>query len=223
MRAVQPIEKIAKKDAATQAPGGRLFVISAPSGAGKTSLVKALRARNPELAVSVSHTTRPRRPTEQDGREYHFVSAERFEELVALGAFLEHARVFDNYYGTGKAQVQQLLAGGAHVILEIDWQGARQVRASWPDCSSIFILPPSRRVLAQRLRDRQTDSEAVIERRLRDAVSDMSHFREFDFVVVNDDFDTACADLERIIAGQGADLAASRPQLAPLLRDLLEL
>ena len=221
MRAVQHIEKIAK-DQGTAPASGRLFVISAPSGAGKTSLVKALRERNPELAVSVSYTTRPRRPTEQDGREYHFVTVERFQELLSLGAFLEHAQVFDNYYGTGKAEVAQLLAGGAHVILEIDWQGARQVRASWPDCHSIFILPPSRRELEQRLRDRQTDSEAVIERRLRDAVSDMAHYRESDFVVVNDDFNTACADLERIIAGAGPDLGASRPDLWPLLRDLLE-
>ena len=221
MRAVQPIEKIAKNQ---ERPPTRaqLFVISAPSGAGKTSLVKALRERNPELAVSVSYTTRPRRPTEADGREYHFVSVAQFQELISQKAFLEYAQVFDNYYGTGKAQVQELLTGGAHVILEIDWQGARQVRSSWPDCHSIFILPPSRTALEQRLRDRQTDSEAVIERRLRDAVGDMTHFREFDFVVVNDDFDTACADLERIIAGAGADLTAGRPQLAPLLHDLLE-
>jgi guanylate kinase len=200
---------------------GGLFVISAPSGAGKTSLVKALLARNPALTVSVSHTTRPRRATEVEGREYWFVTTAQFQELLARGEFLEHARVFDNFYGTGRATVEALLATGRDVILEIDWQGARQVRQSAPGCTTIFILPPSRASLEQRLRNRQTDSDTVIARRLRDAVGDMSHYHEFDYVVVNDDFDTACGQLEGILAGAGQALASDRPELGPLLRDLL--
>jgi guanylate kinase len=196
---------------------GGLFVISAPSGAGKTSLVKALLARNPALTVSVSHTTRPRRATEVEGREYWFVTTAQFQELLARGEFLEHARVFDNFYGTGRATVEALLATGR----EIDWQGARQVRQSAPGCTTIFILPPSRASLEQRLRNRQTDSDTVIARRLRDAVGDMSHYHEFDYVVVNDDFDTACGQLEGILAGAGQALASDRPELGPLLRDLL--
>ena len=200
---------------------GRLYVISAPSGAGKTSLVKALLERDPSLTVSVSHTTRKPRPHEAQGREYHFVSPEEFRAAVAQGQFLEHAQVFDNYYGTGRATVEQLLAAGRNVVLEIDWQGARQVRASLPGCTTIFILPPSRQALAERLRNRQTDSPEVIERRLRDAVSDMSHWSEFDYVVVNDVFDTAVSDLARIVAGTAADLRATRASLQPLLADLL--
>ena len=200
-----------------------LFVISAPSGAGKTSLVKALRERLPALAVSTSHTTRAPRPNEQDGREYFFVSNAEFDAMVARGEFLEHARVFDNQYGTSLGQLQEKLAAGKDVILEIDWQGARQVRAALPACRSIFILPPSVAALRQRLTGRQTDSPAVIERRLADAVADMTHYREFDFVVVNDDFARATADLVRIVAGQGQPLAATRPELSPVVANLLEL
>jgi guanylate kinase len=199
---------------------GRLYVISAPSGAGKTSLVKTLLKRNPALRLSVSHTTRKARSSEQDGREYYFVSVDQFRELRERGAFLESAQVFDNYYGTGRETVERLLAAGSDVILEIDWQGARQVRAAMPECSTVFILPPSRAALEERLRNRQTDSAEVIARRLRDAAGDMSHSGEFNFAVVNDDFDRAVTDLERIVAGRGADLAASRPGLAPLIREL---
>ena len=203
------------------ARSGGLFVISAPSGAGKTSLVKALLARNPALTVSVSHTTRPRRPNEEEGREYWFVTPQEFQERQARGEFLEHARVFDNFYGTGRATVEAQLTAGRDVILEIDWQGARQVRQSAPDCTTIFILPPSRAALEERLRNRQTDTPEVIARRLRDAVGDMSHYDEFGYVVVNDDFDTACGQLECILTGKGQALASDRPQLAPLLADLL--
>ena len=202
-------------------PPGRLFVIAAPSGAGKTSLVKALLERKPELRVSISHTTRTRRPTEEDGREYYFLPVAQFEQLVKNGQFLEHARVFDNLYGTARQPVEAQLAQGHNVVLEIDWQGARQVRAALPGCSTIFILPPSRAALEERLRRRQTDSNEVIERRLRDAEGDMSHWSEFDYVVVNDDFGRAVEDLGRIVEGGGEDLMARRPQLAPLLESLL--
>ena len=200
----------------------RLYVISAPSGAGKTSLVKALRDRLPSLRISTSHTTRPPRQNEQDGREYFFVSNAEFNALVDDGEFLEHARVFDNHYGTSRQQLEEKLAAGHDVVLEIDWQGARQVRAALPDCRSIFILPPSREALRARLTGRQTDTPAVIERRLADAVADMSHFREFDYAVVNDDFDQAVEQLVRIVAGQGATLAADRPELTPVMANLLE-
>jgi guanylate kinase len=220
MRAVQPIEKIAKNPAR---PGSsaQLFVISAPSGAGKTSLVRALLERMPDLRMSISHTTRQRRPTEEHGREYYFITVPEFERLVAEGQFLEHARVFDNFYGTGRAPVETRLAQGGDIVLEIDWQGARQVRQSAPGCTTIFILPPSRAILEERLRNRGTDSDAVIARRLQDAVGDMSHYREFGYVVVNDDFDSACGQLEAILAGHGEALRADRAALAPLLNDLL--
>jgi guanylate kinase len=200
---------------------GRLFVIAAPSGAGKTTLVKALLEAEPQLSLSISHTTRTRRPTEEPGREYHFVSRAQFEALAARGEFLEHARVFDNFYGTSRAFVAAQLDAGRDVLLEIDWQGARQVRRALPECVSVFVLPPSRRALAERLARRATDTAEVIARRLADAAADMSHYAEFDYVVVNDDFDQALADLRRIVHDQAADLAAGRPQLAPLLAELL--
>ncbi|HYL03242.1 MAG TPA: guanylate kinase [Steroidobacteraceae bacterium] len=200
---------------------GRLIVLSAPSGAGKTTLVKSLLASEPRLRLSISHTTRTRRPTEVEGREYRFVSPAQFEELAARGEFLEHARVFDNLYGTSRGFVEGELAQGHDVLLEIDWQGARQVRRAMPQCVSIFILPPSRAALAERLARRATDTPEVIRRRLRDAAGDMSHCREFDYTVVNDDFDRAVADLKRIIAGQGDELRSDRPALAPLLGALL--
>jgi guanylate kinase len=200
---------------------GRLFVISAPSGAGKTSLVEALLARYPNLKVSVSHTTRKPRPHEVEGREYYFVSLPEFRRLESAGQFLEHAHVFDNYYGTGRQTVERLLASGTDVVLEIDWQGARQVRAALPECITIFILPPSRGALEERLTQRRTDSPEVIARRLQDAVDDMRHASEFDYVVVNDRFDAAVDDLAAIIAGHGEALRKDREAIRPLLRDLL--
>jgi len=200
---------------------GRLFVIAAPSGAGKTSLVKALLAHAPQLRVSISHTTRRQRPTEEGGREYYFVTVPEFEALIARGELLEHACVFGNFYGTSRAFVDRQLGAGHDVVLEIDWQGAQQVRARMPECTSIFILPPSRAALAERLVRRATDNEDVIARRLADSVADMSHYREFGYVVVNDDFDQAVADLRSIVAGQGEDLRSDRPGLKALLAELL--
>lgn len=200
---------------------GRLFVIAAPSGAGKTSLVRALLEREPRLRVSVSHTTRKPRPHEMNGRDYFFVSIPEFQDMIAANAFVEHAQVFDNFYGTSRAALQQACGAGYDVILEIDWQGARQVRKALPDCRLIFILPPSRAALETRLRNRRTDSEEVIRRRLRDAVDDMSHCREFEFVIVNDNFEQAVSDLQHVIRADSTGLAAGRAALGPLLDDLL--
>jgi len=200
---------------------GSLFVIAAPSGAGKTSLVKAILARDPSLRVSVSHTTRKQRPTEEPGRDYNFVTVGEFNRLIGQEEFLEHAQVFDNFYGTGRAQVEALREAGHDVILEIDWQGAQQVRKAQPDCKTVFILPPSRVELETRLRNRKTDSDEVIERRLRDAVADMSHYAEFDYVIVNDEFETAVAQLLAILRGGGTEYGAKRPALAPRLANLL--
>jgi len=200
---------------------GRLFVIAAPSGAGKTSLVRALMQRDPSLGFSISYTTRRQRPNEHNGRDYFFVSAAEFERMVEAGEFLEHARVFDNYYGTARSVVVDMLDRGENVILEIDWQGARQVRLALPEAVSIFILPPCRSELERRLLARGTDDEAVIRRRLPDSIADMSHWPEFHFVVVNDDFDRALTDLEAIVAGRGQQLRSDRPDLATLTRELL--
>jgi len=178
---------------------GDLFVISAPSGAGKTSLVAALQSSEPGLHVSVSHTTRPHRRNESDGVNYHFVSEKDFVAMIDADAFLEHARVFDHRYGTARDSVEKFLAAGEDVILEIDWQGASQVRQQHPGCIGIFILPPSRESLAGRLAGRAQDSDEIMARRMRDAVAEMSHFREFDYLVINDEFRVALADLRSII------------------------
>jgi guanylate kinase len=200
---------------------GRLFVVAAPSGAGKTSLVKTLLDHKPELRLSISHTTRKRRPNEQEGREYYFVSKDEFDRLRKANAFLESAEVFDNWYGTGRETVEKLLAAGHDVILEIDWQGAQQVRETMRGAQTIFILPPSMSALEERLRSRMTDSEEVIARRLRDAVADMGHWNEFTYVIVNDDFHRAVANLASIVDGRGAPFAADRPELKALLSRLL--
>jgi guanylate kinase len=197
-------------------PQGRLYVVAAPSGAGKTSLVKALMEREPRIQFSVSYTTRKPRPNEIPGRDYHFVSAERFQEMIANDEFLEHARVFDNCYGTGVRTVQEALSNGEELLLEIDWQGARQVRARIPEACSIFILPPSRHALELRLRGRSTDSEEVIQRRLRDAAEDLGHWTEFDYVVINDRFEQAIEDLQAVVEHRGSHLVAQRPEVVHL-------
>ena len=198
-----------------------LYVVSAPSGGGKTSLVNALLERDPHVALSVSHTTRPPRPGEQDGVHYFFVDEAAFEALAADGAFLEHARVFDHRYGTGRESVKRQLADGLDVLLDIDWQGARQIRVSFPAARTIFILPPSLNELRRRLVGRGQDSETVIDRRMRAARDEISHAGEFDFLIVNDDFEKALADLHAVIR-EGAPLrdpsqAAGREILAQLL------
>jgi guanylate kinase len=207
----------------TPSEQGRLFVVAAPSGAGKTSLVKALMEREPRIQFSVSYTTRKARPNEIPGRDYHFVTQERFAEMVAAHEFLEHAQVFDNFYGTGVRAVQEALSNGEQLLLEIDWQGARQVRARLPEAISIFILPPSRQALELRLKARSTDSDEVIQRRLRDAAQDLGHWAEFDYVVINDRFEQALEDLQAIVAGRGGQLLAGRPEAAQFAAKLLNL
>jgi guanylate kinase len=177
---------------------GSLYIVSAPSGAGKTSLVAKLIEQDSHVVVSVSSTTRDMRPGEEGGVNYHFLSVEEFEAKIAEGDFLEHAQVFDNFYGTSKSTVKAQLAEGKDVILEIDWQGAEQVRGLMPEATSIFILPPSREELRRRLNGRGTDSEEIIERRMQDAVSEMSHYNEFDYIVINNNFDIALQELQSI-------------------------
>jgi guanylate kinase len=204
-------------------PKPGLFVIAAPSGAGKTTLVQAITRNNPDLRFSISYTTRKQRRNEAHGRDYLFVDVDEFERLRAAGAMLESATVFDNLYGTSREQVEQHLAEGHSVILEIDWQGARQVRESMPECITIFIMPPSHDELVRRLRSRGTDSDDVVERRLRDALSDMAHWDEFDYVVINDNLDQAVADLESVLAGEGAALATSNAALRRAVAGILRL
>lgn len=199
----------------------KLFVIAAPSGAGKTTIVKALVARNDGLKFSISYTTRKRRRTEVDGADYLFVDIEKFAELREQGELLEFAQVFDNLYATSRSQVEGHLAEGHDVVLEIDWQGARQVHESMPDCITIFILPPTLAELERRLRDRRTDSADVIARRLRDALSDMSHWEEFDHVIINDKLEAAVADLESVLDGSGDSSATSSAALRDAVMQII--
>ncbi len=177
----------------------RLYVVSAPSGGGKTSLVNALLEADDKVRLSVSHTTRPPRPGEKDGVHYHFVSEDEFLDVIENRAFLEHAEVFGHRYGTGKEAVERQLAAGYDVLLDIDWQGARQIRENFPSCRTVFIVPPSLEELRRRLTGRGQDSDETIERRMRQARAEISHWDEFDYVIVNDRFDDALVDLESII------------------------
>lgn len=204
----------------TQATG-TLYIVSAPSGAGKTTLVKALIDQIDTLRVSISHTTRPMRPGEIDGVNYHFTSRERFLKQVGEGDFLEHAEVFGNLYGTSQSTVEQTLAQGHDLILEIDWQGAQQVRRALPQARSIFILPPSRAALQERLRNRDQDSEEVIASRMALATAEMSHYVEYDYIVINDDFQIALDELKAVIAGNRLTLARQQAAYKPLLAALL--
>ena len=200
---------------------GTLFIVAAPSGAGKTSLVRALLKAMPDIVVSVSHTTRAPRPGETHGIEYYFVDDQEFERLSHSNAFLEHARVFDRRYGTTRQAVQDRLAQGLDVILEIDWQGARQVRQLMPDTVGIFILPPSRDALEYRLNNRGQDSADIIARRMRDAVNEISHYAEFDYLIVNDDFDRALQEMTSVVTARRLRAVARKQALKDLLRDLL--
>jgi len=201
---------------------GSLFVVAAPSGTGKTSLVRALMQRMPDLRFSISYTTRAKRETERDEHDYFFVKHEEFLRMIDANEFLEHATVYGNSYGTSRKQVEKILGAGENVLLEIDWQGAQQIARAMPERRSIFILPPSRSALETRLRGRKTDTEEVIARRLRESMQDLSHWREFDYVVVNDDFDRATSDLESILRGRGEHLLRDRAEVQQLVRELLQ-
>jgi len=200
---------------------GQLFIVSAPSGAGKTSLVNALIEKLPSIEVSVSHTTRAPRVGEQAGIDYNFIDQEGFQQLIDQKGFLEYATVFGNSYGTSKALVEQKLAQGVDVILEIDWQGAQQVRKVMKNCCSIFVLPPSKQVLYERLRNRGQDSEEVISKRMRTAVDEMMHYSEYDFLVVNDDFKVALNELEAIVKSQRLVMHRGKLAYSTLIKQLL--
>ena len=200
---------------------GTLYTVSAPSGAGKTSLVNALVASTSSICVSVSHTTRSMRPGEVDGVNYHFVNQETFQSMARGGEFLEHAQVFANYYGTSQAWVEKALAAGNDVILEIDWQGAQQVRRLMPNAVGVFILPPSRSCLLERLTGRGQDDQTIIDARMAEAVSEMSHFPEADFLVINDDFTQALAEFQAIVVAQRLHLAKQQQKHEHLLQNLL--
>jgi guanylate kinase len=200
---------------------GNLFIVSAPSGAGKTSLVKALVESLPDICFSVSHTTRPRRPGEREGIDYHFVEVASFEQMAAEGRFLEYARVFGNYYGTSRDLVEARLRQGQDVVLDIDWQGARQVRRAVPDCIGIFILPPSLDELARRLRHRAQDDDAIIRQRLQAAVNEIKHYDEYDYLLINDRFEPTLEQLRAVFLATRARLAVQQRRHARLIAELL--
>ena len=201
---------------------GILYIVSAPSGAGKSSLVRDIVHKLADVVVSVSHTTRPMREGEVDGQDYHFIDESRFNAMVEQGDFLEHAQVFGNYYGTSKQSIEQQLVSGKDVILEIDWQGARQIRQLMSDSKGVYILPPSIDALKQRLSNRGQDSEEVIDARMREAVSEMTHYGEFDYIVINDDFDEAAEQLASIFVCNRLLLDNQQQRNAELLADLLK-
>ena len=201
---------------------GNLFILSAPSGAGKSSLINALLKKHADMKVSVSHTTRAPRPGEENGVHYHFVSTDEFKALIAKDDFFEWAQVFDNYYGTSKQAIESQLDAGIDVFLDIDWQGAQQVRKIMPSVQTIFILPPSKEELEQRLNNRGQDSAEVIASRMAKAQSETSHYNEYDFVIVNDDFESALADIEIIVMAQRLTLKAQENRHQVLLNSLLK-
>lgn len=200
---------------------GTLYILSAPSGAGKSSLVSALLDQTDAIKVSVSHTTRAPRPGEEDGVNYNFVSVDQFKALIADNAFLEHAEVFGNFYGTSRLWLEDQLSQGIDIILEIDWQGAQQVRELMPETAGIFILPPSREELQKRLDNRGQDSAEIIAGRMAEAISEMSHYNEYDYVIINDDFDQALAELKAVIIAQRQKLTCQQARHGKLLTDLL--
>ncbi|TMO95552.1 guanylate kinase [Pseudoalteromonas sp. S3260] len=201
---------------------GNLFILSAPSGAGKSSLINALLKKHADMKVSVSHTTRAPRPGENNAEHYHFVSVDEFKALIAKDDFFEWAQVFDNYYGTSKQAIESQLAAGIDVFLDIDWQGARQVREIMDDVKTIFILPPSKQELEQRLNNRGQDSAEIIAGRMAQAQSETSHYDEYDFVVVNDDFDTALSEIESVVIAQRLTLKAQTTRHQTLINELLK-
>lgn len=202
---------------------GTLYIVSAPSGAGKSSLIQALLKTQPlyDTQVSVSHTTRDRRPAEIEGEHYFFVAREEFQTMIARDAFLEHAEVFGNFYGTSRETIEQVLATGVDIFLDIDWQGATQIRRKMPDARSIFILPPSKLELDRRLRGRGQDSEDVIAKRMAQAVAEMSHYAEYDYLIVNNDFDTALNDLKTIIRAERLRMSRQKQRHDALITKLL--
>ncbi|NUU67706.1 guanylate kinase [Enterobacteriaceae bacterium BIT-l23] len=202
---------------------GTLYIVSAPSGAGKSSLIQALLKTQPlyDTQVSVSHTTRAARPGEVHGEHYFFTDREEFQQMIARDAFLEHAEVFGNYYGTSRETIEQVLATGVDIFLDIDWQGAQQIRNRMPQARSIFILPPSKEELDRRLRGRGQDSEEVISRRMALAVAEMSHYAEYDYLIVNDDFDTALNDLKTIIRAERLRMGRQKQRHDALITKLL--
>ncbi|MCG7536280.1 guanylate kinase [Pseudoalteromonas sp. OOF1S-7] len=201
---------------------GNLFILSAPSGAGKSSLIKALLERQDKVRVSVSHTTRAPRPGENNGEHYHFVSVDEFKTLINQNDFFEWAQVFDNYYGTSKQAIEAQLAAGIDVFLDIDWQGARQVRELMPEVKTIFILPPSKQALEERLNSRGQDSQEVIASRMEQAKSECSHYNEFDYLLVNDDFATALNELEHIVVAARLELKKQQLSQHTLIAELLK-
>lgn len=201
---------------------GKLYVVSAPSGAGKTSLLKQLMAELDSVQTSISHTTRDKRVGEVDGTDYHFVSQEAFHQLISEDAFFEHAEVFGNYYGTSKASIQEQLASGIDVILEIDWQGARQIRKQLPESCFIFILPPSKEALLERLEGRGQDDASIINKRMQAAQSEMSHYNEYDYLVINDDFAIALTELKAILIAERQKIGRQMEKQADLLSNLLD-
>ncbi|POG05011.1 guanylate kinase [Pseudomonas putida] len=200
---------------------GTLYIVSAPSGAGKTSLVTALIKADPRVSVSVSHTTRAMRPGEEHGVNYHFVSHDDFKGLIAKGDFLEHAEVFGNFYGTSRSALQEVLDRGNDLILEIDWQGAQQVRKLMPEARSVFILPPSQQALRERLDGRGQDSEEIIAGRMKEAVSEMEHYDEYEYVIINDDFDVALDELKAVFVANRLLLKKQQQGNSELLKELL--